>query len=210
MPSAQPQPEPEKYSTLFGTLSNWRNEKTDRNGYKGILPFVSGLRFSTQILYIVKDIFINSKLDAAWGHIVDKQGHDAIIYSNESDIIIYKKIPNSNPHTWNGRTKEEYKAMDFKFINIDAVVGVISCKAQISTIDQKYLSQMKAFTKNVWLFAEYCNFNAYDRIRTNAKKKGYKDFWCLYEWNEKKRPKVKIDVWKKFDEKFISLAKRYK
>ncbi len=102
--------------------------------------------------------------------------------------------------------------MDFKFININTVVGVVSCKAHVSSIDQKhkdYISQMTSFTKNIWLFSEYCNFNTYNKLKTRAKGIGYKDFWCLYEWNEKEAPKVKIDVWEAFDKKIIALAKKY-
>lgn len=199
-----------KYSSLFGELKHWReNFPYKVNNYKGILPFVVGLRFSVRVMYILKEIFRNSNLDAAWGHILKMDNSYGIYYSNECDIIIHKKIATSVPHVWNGNKID--KAMDFKFVRKDSVLGVISCKSNIckSQIDPDYPTQLKVYTKNVWLFAECCGHNSYDIIKKEAIKLGYKDFWCLYKWSPKKGAKENYDSWAHFDHYFEKFAKDF-
>jgi len=198
----------EKYSEIYGQLSNWRNSTSiltkSKNVKEGILPFVTGLRFSAQITYLVRNLLENSNLAADWGHILD--GDKILIFSNECDIIIYRKQAGSVKATWNGDRKD--KIMDFKFIDKDAVIGVISCKSYItkSSIDSDYPKALSSYTKRVWLFAECCGPKSIDSIRTEAKSFGYKDFWSLYTWSPSLGAKENKAAWEKFEKKIIQIA----
>lgn len=203
--------EQDKYHALYGQLSNWRNnmQGLERENKRGILPFVSGLRFSANILYIVRKILKGSKLDAVWGHIIDDD-NEYNIYSNESDIIIHRNIPEWEAARWNG--DNNYKIMDFHFVRKAAVVGVISCKSLVRTIDNElklYPIQLSGSTNTVWLFAECCSGKKEGRLLEKAKAAGYKDFWTLYNWDEVSLGKVNEISLLRFENKIRSLARRY-
>jgi hypothetical protein len=71
--------------------------------------------------------------------------------------------------------------MNFKFIQAQRAIAVISCKSILKSIDSDYPRGLKKFgIKNVFLFAETCQKGSFARLSKAAKKAGYKGLWCLY------------------------------
>lgn len=207
----------DKFLKHYSVLSHWRDVaysvNKSRDPYAGILPFVSGLRFSSMIIHIISEIIKYSNLSVTWGHIYEKNDH-IISYSNECDIIIYKEEFGCEKHHWDNeyRNPKQESVMSFKFIDKKFVVGVISCKSHIvkSQIDKEYPQLLRPFTKNVWLFSECCNPKSLIEIRKQAKKLKYKNFWSLYTWSPKEGPKENFDDWENFESSIEHLANKHK
>ncbi|MBC34588.1 MAG: hypothetical protein CL663_00885 [Bacteroidetes bacterium] len=201
----------EKFAEAYGNLRNWRetvysisNSKDPKNG---ILPFVAGLRFSAQIIYIARKILSDSGLKVDWGHIINDDDETYCNYSNECDIIIYKAQINNVAENWNGDDRTN-PVMNFKFVNKSAVVAVISCKSMInkSNIDKNYPEQVKDYVSEVWLFSECCGPRSIDSVRNEAISSGYSNFWPLYTWSPKSSSKEYKDGWEDFNNKLLALA----
>jgi len=200
----------EVYDGLYGELKVWRDQIDPQTtpDRKGILPFVKGLKFSAQILYIANDLLEGSKLKAVWGHIVNEKD-EYNVYSRECDIIIYNStIPNWKVNNWNGKRQD--RIMDFYFIRKSAAVGVISCKSNMDTTDKAYPKLMKKYVDNVWLFAECCGHNREASLRKQAKKYGYKDLWFLYSWEVKKESVPNQKSWERFEDSIKKIAGKHK
>lgn len=163
-----------------------------------ILPFVRGLRFAALLIYSIRKI-IRPDLEASWGHLINDEGE----LSRECDIVIHKK---GHYMRWNG--DGEYNVMDFRFIEIDKAIAVISCKSMLypSTIETDYCSDLDSFSKDVWLFAECCGPDSVDDIKAAAATHGYKKFWHLYTWNRKDDSVIDaLDSWYDFTETIRAL-----
>jgi hypothetical protein len=102
-----------------------------------VLPFVKGLYLSAKLIYIIREI-TRSKYHVNWGHIVHESG---IYCSPECDIIIHH--PDATLR-WNGGV------LDFHFVNVKAVVAVISCKSLVRSIDDEYASNCVNLESNQW------------------------------------------------------------
>ncbi|MFC1556313.1 hypothetical protein ACFL67_04435, partial [candidate division KSB1 bacterium] len=96
--------------------------------------------------------------------------------------------------------------MDFKFVEQENVILVISCKSFVRSgnIDSKYCDQMKPFIKRIWLFAECCGPKSASSIQLKAKSYGYNNFWHLYTWNKR------IDQYKENEEGWIDFIQEIK
>lgn len=204
----------QKYLSLLTTFSGWRFNNIDLKENKikvGILPYVVGLRFSAQIIYLVRKLIKNSELLVAWGHVVDENGV-YVQYSNECDIIIYKKETENELDAWNGdETKDGI--MNFRFIYKKSVVAVISCKSLIrrsgySSIDKKYPKQLEKFTKEVLLFGECCDEKEKAAIIKQSKACGYKACYLLYSIKDKK-PVEHESSWEDFEKRILNIAHKY-
>jgi hypothetical protein len=181
---------------LIGDFSLWRisafNRALESSKSKGrILPFVRGLRLSTQLIYVVREILSGTGLTANWGHIVDKDGQ---FCSRECDVIIHS---DGHIRRWNGSSNS---VMDFRFIEQDKVICVISCKSFIrsSDIDREYCDDMKKYANKVWLFAECCGPRSINSIRSKASTFGYDKFWYIYLWSEKSGISLNRQDWHDF------------
>lgn len=144
-----------------------------RKGKGLILPFVMGLRLSSKLIYIVRNLLDGTGMTANWGHILDESGTEL---SLECDIIVHKA---GVLRQWNDNPKP---VLDFNFIEASKAKAVISCKSLIrpDLVDAKYTNEMRSYVDNVWLFAEYCKTNSVDNIKETAHKCGYDKFWYLY------------------------------
>ena len=173
----------EKFSSVVGELSSWRLSDYFKllklaKPSGQVLPFGRGLRFSVRLIYLIRE-FLTHGLYADWGHLISEDGK---LCSRECDIIIHK---GDSKGRWNGYEKP---VMDFKFINCESALLVISCKSSINVgkIDKKYCSQISNFIKRIWLFAECCGPYSIERISNKAKEHGYEKFWHLYIWMKSK------------------------
>lgn len=173
----------EYFHRLYSDFSGWRINTFIRDlessKAKGrILPFVRGLRLSSQLIYVIRDILSDSDITANWGHILDKDG---VFCSRECDIILHNK---GYIKRWNGT---ERPIMDFRFIEQEKAIAVISCKSFIRSgdIERDYCSDMKEFVRKIWLFAECCGPRSANSIRSKALSSGYNRFWYLYTWSKK-------------------------
>ena len=197
-----------QYNVLKEELSTFRLDTfvrtldKNQNKNKGaILPFIRGLRFSALLIYEIRKALNGTELKVTWGHILDENGEYC---SSECDIIIYKK----GHHTrWNGSGDNE-SVMDFRFIEKENAVAVISCKSFIRTADIEvdYWTNMQKYVSKIWLFAECCGPKSGKSIEKAAKKIGYEHYWHLYTWN-KKTDDIKdcLDEWVHFLETLKSL-----
>lgn len=184
------------YNGLVGDFSTWRvddfmrqMEATKSRGR--ILPFVRGLRLSAHLIYTIREILSVTDFTASWGHLLDEEQN---FCSAECDIIIHHK----GHHTrWNGTSEP---IMDFKFIEQERAVAVISCKSFLksSHIDREYCKLMKPFVRRIWLFAECCGPKSVENIRNKANKSGYEKFWHLYTWSKKDGLKRNPVEWNNF------------
>lgn len=183
-------------NSIIGDLSTWRIDDfirdLEKRKAKGrVLPFVRGLRFSALLIYEIRKAISSKNLSANWGHILDDDGE---LVSNEADIIIHKP---GFFHQWNGNEKP---VMDFKFIEKENAMLVISCKSFLKTseIEVEYYNNMKNFVDKIWLFAEACGPESAANIETESKKIGYDNFYYLYTWSPKTEIKNNTDGWLKF------------
>ena len=169
-----------QFHGLKEELSQWRVdphiqelERERRGGI--ILGFVKGLRLSARLIYAIRDCLSTFDLEVDWGHLLTEEGNSC---SPECDIVIHSR---GYEDRWNGRKDS---IMDFKFINCQNAIGVISCKSLIKSVDRRYCERIKPYVKNVLLFAECCEPNMVERLRKSAKSAGYKGFWYLYAYNQ--------------------------
>jgi len=169
-------------------------EQEAKKTYGKILPLVRGLRFSTLLIYAIRDILKETELKTSWGHLLDE--NDALC-SRECDIIIHCKRHGGREERWNGHKRP---VMDFRFIRQQNAIAVISCKLLLkpSQIDKEYCDSMKLFVENVWLFAECCELGKADNVKNKALCSGYDKFWYLYSWNRDSDPEPNIDGWMNF------------
>ena len=189
----------ERLMRIFGEFSNWRiddfiRQLATQRKRGGVLPFVRGLRLSAQLIYAIREILSGTNLTASWGHLLDKDG---TFCSSECDVIIHQE---GHVRQWNGENQNPI--MDFKFIEQEKAVAVISCKSYLRSydIDQQYCDSMKPFVKNIWLFAECCGPRSNESILKKALEYGYERFWFLYCWSRKSDPQPNSEGWSEFVE----------
>jgi len=141
--------------------------------YSGhILGFVKGLRISAKLIYFLRKCLSTERVEVSWGHIIDENTGAC---SPECDVIIH--VPGFYDK-WNGGEKP---IMEFKFIQAQHVLGVVSCKSALATIDQDYVDAIKALGAiNVIMFAECCSKTNYENLKTRAVAAGYSGLWCAY------------------------------
>ena len=166
-----------------------------------VFPFARGLRFSSLLIYKIRELLLGSNLTANWGQIVREDGE----YSNECDIIIHV---NGHEYCWNGEGRTE-KVMDFKFVAPEKVKAVISCKSYIktNTIEKEYFQNLSNYISKIWLFAECCPKSSVKTIRKNAQAAGYEFFWHLYTFEKKKgETKDALNEWEDFVKTVKTLA----
>jgi len=183
-------------NSIIGDLSTWRIDDyirdLEKRKAKGrVLPFVRGLRFSALLIYEIRTILSSKNLSVNWGHILDEDGE---LLSNEADIIIHK---HGFFKQWNGNDKP---VMDFKFVEKENAVLVISCKSYLRTseIEVDYFNNMNNYVDKIWLFAEACGPESASNIEIEAKKIGYENFYHLYTWSPKSEIKNNTEGWIKF------------
>jgi len=171
------------YHKIRQDLLHWRIDHfiraiEEKKAEGKILAFIRGLRFSAQLIYAIRELISGSGLEVDWGHLLDKDGQYC---SRECDIIIHRSGWRAR---WNGNEKP---IMDFRFVNQDNALVVISCKSYIKSgaVDKQYVPCLKPFVKKIWLFAECCEGKHTDSVATQAQKAGYENFWYLYKWERK-------------------------
>lgn len=189
----------EDYASLVSKLSSWRIdqyvryvEDQKKRGWGNVLPFVRGLRLSSQLIYVIRKKLMGSALTADWGHLLDKDGN---YLSPECDIIVYDK--QGEEHVWNDDIKPVFT---FKFIKCTHTKLVISCKSFLnpSNIEVDYFNELKKHVEKIWLFAEYCGPKSPRRIEETAKRIGYQEFFFLYTWSKKTSQRKNEKGWIKF------------
>jgi len=165
------------YHQICADLWNWRMDDFIREMEEGkILGFVRGLHFSTQLIYAIRELIQQQAgLKVDWGHLLDKSEKHC---SRECDIIIH----NGERNRWNGHEKP---IMDFKFVEQENVVAVISCKSYLRSgcIDKQYVTCMEPFVKRIWLIAECCEPGHIRGIKRQTQDAGYQNFWFMYKWS---------------------------
>jgi len=167
----------EDFYALAEKLYKWRVHPVintmEREKDKGrILGFVKGLRLSAEIAYIIRSILSSEDVEVNWGHLLDKKGESC---SPECDIIIHRR---GHIQQWDGGEKP---IMDFRFIECSQALAVISCKSYARSIDKKYCEYFSKYNlKNILLFAECCTPSSVERLKEQAKERGYKGFYYLY------------------------------
>lgn len=170
----------EEFHALKEELSQWRVDpqiqEMEREKSGGIiLGFVKGLRLSARLIYAIREHLSSFALEVDWGHLLTEDGNSC---SPECDIIIHSP---GCEREWNGHKQG---IMDFKFISCQKTIAVISCKSFIKTVDRKYPQKLKSYVDKIILFAECCEPNAVNRLKTSAKTAGYVGFWYLYACNQ--------------------------
>lgn len=185
------------FMRLFAEMMEWRIDpfirELEREKQKGrIFPFARGLRLSANLIYVIREILSGTNLTANWGQLLDRRGNYC---SCECDVIIHCK---GHIGRWNGTN--EKPIMDFRFIEQQKAVAVISCKSYLRSgdIDTEYCKLMKPFVKKIWLFAECCGPRSAESIERKALRFGYKKFWYLYTWSKQTSPRPNRDGWSKF------------
>jgi hypothetical protein len=171
----------------------------EKNKAEGrVLAFVRGLRLSAHLIYAIREILPGSGLKADWGHILDDEG---LKCSPECDVIIHRK----HRASWNGTRQP---VMDFKFVDRDEAVAVISCKSYLKSIDQDYEDYSRkvgSYVHNLWLFAECCPPGSVRRLRKASREAGYSKFWYLYTWDGERSLHPNEKMWFDFLESVRSL-----
>lgn len=186
----------EPFWRMYGDFTHWRIDpfirRLEAKKQRGrILPFVRGLRLSAHLIYSVREILEGTGLTADWGHLLDERNN---FCSCECDVIIHHE---GYIGRWNGREKP---IMDFRFIEQQKAIAVISCKSYLRSgdLDKKYCELMKPFVKKIWLFAECCGPRSAESVEKKALRFGYKKFWYLYKWSKQTDPKPNRNGWNKF------------
>jgi hypothetical protein len=178
--------EQQKFHTIKAGLQEFRLDnfirtlESKKGKNKGtILPFVRGLRFSSLLIYAIREFLHGSGLTASWGHIIDDEGE---LCSRECDIIIHRE---GHIMRWNG-DGGLHPVMDFRFIEQAEALAVISCKSYLnhkSQIEVEYCEDLRNYVDKVWLFAECCPPDKATEIREKSIEIGYENFWNLYSWD---------------------------
>ena len=169
-------------------------EATKRKGR--VLSFIRGLRLSAHLIYAIREILSGTDLEANWGHLLDK---DEVFCSPECDVIIHHR---GHIRRWNGT---ENPIMDFRFIEQEKAIAVISCKSKLESIDAKYCQSMRPFVKRIWLFAECCDPQQAENLQKRASRHGYENFWYLYGWTKDVEPDLNKNGWNEFVEEVKKL-----
>ena len=195
----------ERLMEMFSTFQSWRMDSFIRDmeakKQKGrILPFVRGLRLSALLIYAIREMLEGTDLTANWGHLIDDEGHYC---SCECDVIIHQG--GGLVRRWNGTNEP---VMDFRFIEQERAVAVISCKSyqRSGDIDREYCTLMEPFVKKVWLFVECCGPRSTESIRIKSLEFGYEEFWYLYTWSKQTDPQPNREGWIRFVEEVKKLA----
>lgn len=174
----------EEYDKIKAQLLSYRldpfirDKEAEEGSNKGLIfPFARGLRFSALLIYSIRESLSGSELEVNWGQIID---NDGMACSGECDIIIHKK---GHAKRWNGGNINHI--MDFRFIEKEKAIAVISCKSYLtkSQVEKEYCQNILKYVKKVWLFAECCGHESVELIREESKAIGYENFWYLYKWS---------------------------
>jgi len=137
-----------------------------------ILGFVKGLRLSSQLAYVVRDILSGEIAEVSWGHLIDESG---ALCSPECDIIVHRP---GFVQRWNGGRDP---IMDFRFIECSKALSVISCKSFVKSVDDKYCPALAKYgLQKIILFAECCEEKRLATLRRQAVAEGYGGLYCLY------------------------------
>jgi hypothetical protein len=198
----------ERFHKIKAALQEYRLDGFIRNleGQRGvgkgaILPFIRGLRFSALLIYAIREYLLGTGLTASWGHIIDEEGE---FCSRECDIVIHKE---GHIMRWNG-DGGLHPVMDFKFIEQENAVAVISCKSYLtkSKIEKEYCQDILKYVDRVWLFAECCQPNKIEEINQEAINIGYEKFWTFYTWDkETGNTEDQKELWHDFIQSLKSL-----
>jgi hypothetical protein len=171
----------EDFEALAGKLKLWRapelRELALEKGSGLVLGFVKGLKLSAGLIYAIRKIMSRHDLEVHWGHLLNPSKDSC---SPECDVIIHKK---GFLQEWNGENQAN-RVMDFKFIECEDAIAVISCKSHAKLIDPDYPTKLRPYVKTVLLFAECCSPKQHDKLRRQARKAGYRGFWYLYTYDE--------------------------
>lgn len=173
----------ERFEGLAGELQPWRKSDDLKiiEAVKGsalVLPFVKGLRLSAQLVYILRAQLSHTDLEVDWGHLLDEE---KVSCSPECDIIIHRR---GFYREWNGSNRP---VMDFKFVESEAAIAVVSCKsyAKAKDVDADYARKLQPYVKHVFLFAECCAPSSVRSLQQKARNAGYAGFWHLYTYDAK-------------------------
>jgi hypothetical protein len=196
----------EDYNSLCGKLTEYRIDPELKEAKKSVLPFVTGLRFSSLLIYAMRKILQGTNLKANWGVIIHNRD---IRCSSECDIIVHK---DTSDRAWDGQDDFDGRVMDFHFVHKDNVKAVVSCKAScVTQINQGMkddVLKLRDYVKRVWLFAECCEREKVMELRKTAVASGYEKFLYLYLLKPKGiRWKSDQKVWFKFVDSLRSLAR---
>ncbi len=191
---------------LCGELQVWRADADLKllekaKGAALVLPFVKGLRLSSQLIYILrKELSGLEHIEVDWGHLLDEDGDSC---SPECDVIIHRC---GHVAEWDG-SKEP--VMHFKFINRGCALAVVSCKSFVEGVDLKYAKSLQPYVRHIFFFAECCEPRKVDSLRTAAKKAGYAGFGYLYTYNrETGETATDPKEWEIFFDKVASTVKK--
>lgn len=194
------------YNSLCGKLTEYRIDPELREAKKTVLPFVTGLRFSSLLIYAMRKILKGTNLKVNWGVIIHNRD---IRCSSECDIIVHE---DDSDRAWDGQDDFDGPVMDFHFVPKDKVKAVVSCKAScVTQINQGMkddVVKLRDYVSRVWLFAECCEPEKVVGLRKTALAAGYEKFLYLYLLRLKGvRCKSDQRVWFKFVESLRALAR---
>ena len=175
-----------KISGLATELFEWRADPETQQAHKeggGVFDFVLGLRLAARLIYILRSKLKAHSLDANWGQIVAPDGK---YLSPECDIVIHRT---GEIDRWNGGGGELGNVMDFRFIKLEDVVAVISCKSFLTSFsdrDKSYCKRLKQYMrgKKLWLFAECVQMGKEKAMAQKAESIGHDRLWYLYSWDQ--------------------------
>ena len=140
-----------------------------------VLPFVKGLRLSSQLIYILRTALSELEhVEVDWGHLLDENDNS---FSPECDVIIHRC---GHFAEWDGNAKP---VMHFKFIKRECALAVVSCKSFVDRVDLKYAKSLRPYIGHVFFFAECCEPRKVDSLRRAAREAGYAGFGYLYTYN---------------------------
>lgn len=194
------------YNSLCGKLTEYRIDPELWEAKKTVLPFVTGLRFSSLLIYAMRKILKGTNLKANWGVIIHNRD---IRCSSECDIIVHE---DDSDRAWDGQDDFDGPVMDFHFVPKDKVKVVVSCKAScVTQINQGMkddVVKLRDYVSRVWLFAECCEREKVVELRKTALAAGYEKFLYLYLLRLKGvRYKSDERMWFKFAESLKALAR---
>ncbi len=183
------------FERLAGELACWRATEDLKiieaaKGSAVVLPFVKGLRFSAQLIYILRSELSHTDLEVDWGHLLDAGERSC---SPECDVIIHRR---GHVRKWNGH---DHPIMDFRFVRHVDAVAVVSCKSYARDIDADYARKLRPYVRHVFLFAECCATGKVDQLKHRAKQAGYAGFWPLYTLDDETESQTKDPAqWRDF------------
>lgn len=184
---------------LYGLKEHPPLRRRDDGTYEGeILSFVKGLRISAQLIYFIRDCLSENGCDVSWGHILNDEGQSC---SPECDVIIH----NGHVRKWNGSAVGQ--VMDFRFVRAKKVRAVVSCKSNVTSIEEAYPAQLRDYgVERVFLFGECCSQSNYENLKQKALTAGYAGFWCAYFTSSKIEGPIRDEsVYKEFRSALLAL-----